>query len=823
MKRLRWEWVLCTAVVLVFMVLVESSGVLRRFDTFVYDNLLQLRSRPVSQDIVIVSIDDISLQALGAWPWPRERHAAMLTQLALTKPKAVALDLLFLEHSAMVESDEALAKALRLPDLGAVFLPVTPQTPLVNGRAFSWQKPIAPVSDAVKGFGHINVELDDDGVARGMYVFTDKLQALWPSLSMQLYLASERAQTRNISGSGNAFAMLGRSGNQISLLPFSGSQTHFRTVSFVSVMLGEVPASVFTGKLVLVGVTGTGLGDQYPTPISAQGALVPGVQIVATALEGLLDDSLISAIPSRIGFTLCFIFALVWMILLYPLGPQRSILGLLIAIALAIVMSGIALVYGRVWWPNAALWASMLLGYLLWSWRRVTVMFIDLKLHAKMMAREETPEPPLAIEKPWQTNEWHAILGTLDSGLRTAKLRKKRVTDTLDALPEAVLLTDAMGKIEMANARARKLLKAEKLENQNALPLISKLDESELNPDMSWHSFMNRIKTTLGNGLEVMLDKDLYVLLRTTAIKNLDHNPASDAELDIDDSWWIVMLVDVSKQKQLQRQRNDALQLLWHDLRAPQSAILTLLRTQELTGLQDARSKNDLHDRIGAQVQATLDLADGFVWQLHAESDTLECLEVDIVQLINEVVDRVWPMANAKQIGISCDFSSLQTNMVSEHVKCDAEDVQNEGYLGWWLTVEPSLMRRAIYNLVENAIKYSPMRSEVQIILQLRYAFEESADEPAKKVPRVVEIIVKDEGHGILTANLPRVFDSYTRFSSPKKINAELDTQEPVGYGLGLRLVKTVVEAHKGSVRCTSELGIGSVFTIELPLIQGAL
>jgi CHASE2 domain-containing sensor protein/signal transduction histidine kinase len=812
MKRLHWEWLSCTVAVLFFMGLTELSGVLHRFDMSVYDKLLQLRSRPVPHEIVIISIDDDSLQAIGAWPWQRDKHAAMLSQLALAKPKAVALDLLFLEHSAQVESDEALAKALRLPGLGKVFLPITLQSPIVYGRALIWEKPIAVLANAVKGFGHINVELDDDGIARSMYVFADHLQAKWQSLPMQLFLASGQTQKTE-------FVWPSLQDNRVSLLPFSGSRAHFRTVSFVSVLRGEVPASVFTEKLVLVGVTGTGLGDQYPTPLSANGALTPGVQIVATALEGLLQGSLILPLATSAHLVLNAVLAVLFMLVLYPLGPRRSITELLIALILAVALSGFTLVYGRVWWPNTVLWLGMLLGYLLWSWRRVTVMFTELRLHAKKLSINETePDTPLAIEKPWHSNEWQAILDALDSGLRTTKMNKKRVADTLNSLPEAVLLTNAEGRIEMANIRARALLKLEKLENQNALPLICKLDESELNAVATWDTFMSRICNTQGNGLEIMLSKDSYVLLRATAIKNLKKSLTSNAELDIDASWWIVIIVDVSKQKQMQRQRSDALQLLWHDLRAPQSAILTLLRMQgQGDGHDNALNEADLHERISAQVQETLDLADGFVWQLRAESDELNFCKVDMVQLINEVIDRVWPMAKVKNISISFDYSNLPTNVALRDTVCDNEAPLSEEYKELWLTAEPGLMRRAIYNLVENAVKYSPMNSNVQIFLHLKNAIDKVAVAHACQTPQMVEINIKDEGYGILKENLLRVFEPYTRFSSPTRLNTELDLSESTGYGLGLRLVKTVVEAHKGSIRCTSEPSRGSIFTIELP------
>lgn len=805
MNRLRWEWLACTLAVFAFIAVMKSSGVLNRLDAAIYDKLLQLDERPVPEDIVIISIDDLSLQALGTWPWPREHHATMLAQLAKAKPKAVALDLLFLEPSANAKSDEALAQALRLPDLGKVFLPVTARTPLVHGREVEWQMPVPEVAKAVAGFGHINVELDEDGIARSMFVKADGLQGRWPSLPMQMFNASKKEHREATA----EIHIIHSASTEPDLLPFSGSPGDFRTVPFISVMRGEVPASVLADKLVLVGVTGTGLGDQYPTPMSSRETLLPGIHIAATALEGLLENRLITRVPAMFALMLNLFLAFAWMLLLFFLGPRRSLLALVFALFLTTGISTVMLMSGRLWWPSATLSTGILLGYLLWSWRRVTVMFLDLKFHAnKLIDKDDALEMPLVAVKSEGQNEWQQMLNTLNASLRTAKLHKKRVTDTLEALPEAVLLTDPDGWVETANARARFLLKDDKLESKNALPLLSIQDGSDLIAEANWRSFMNRIQDTQDDGLEVDLALGTTVLLRSTAIKNL----SDDLKTNKDDSWWIVMLVDVSKQKQLQRQRNDAMQLLWHDLRAPQSAILTLLRSPEYnSGHLESDQRVALNNRIAEQVHATLGMADDFVWQLRAESDTHERYDVEMVQLINEVIGRAWPLAQAKSIRLAPDFSQLPANLTDEQTEDDFQFL--------WLHIEPRLMARALFNLIENAIKYSPPQTLVTIALRVK-ADPSPGVAAGKLIPKysTAEICITDEGYGISEANLPRIFDRYTRFSTPTSEGDGAVEQVQAGHGLGLRLVKTVVDLHKGTIQCKSRPGEGSVFTIELPI-----
>lgn len=803
--RLRWEWLACTLAVVIFMVFLQCYGVLRRLDTSIYDRLLQLQSQPAHPDIVIVGIDDASLQALGQWPWPREQHAAMLAQLAQAKPKAVALDVLFVDQGAKPESDEALAQALRLPGLGHVFLPITARTPVLAGRDVAWLEPLPMLASAVSGFGHINVTLDEDGIVRSMPVFADELQARWPSLSLQLFRQSGQL----------AYAPKNWAGvldGQHNLLPFQSPIGRFHTVSFISVLRGEIPASVLADKLVLVGVTATGMGDQYPTPVSGQSASMPGVEIAATALEGLLTQRLISAIVAPATWVLDACFVLGWMLLLYRLGPRMSLLSLIAGMTLCLGVCATLLLAGQIWWPIANLLCGLLLGYVLWSWRRVTVMFVDLKFRALTLIQNvDRPVFPIALAKNYKSNEWQDIIHALDTGLHVAELSQKRVTDTLQALPEAILLTDANGNIEMANERAYSLLKIHILVSLNAFPLISGQSNIDAvsETDKSWRAFMTRVASTHGSGLEVMLAPDVYVLVRATAIRNL----AAFTNNRQDDAWWIVMLVDVSKQKRLQRQRNDAMQLLWHDLRAPQSAILTLLNSSKGSSGLPTSEDRELHERIAAQVHTTLGLADDFVWQLTAEADTQDYREIDMAALIHEVIDRARPLAQEKKIILDFVSDQLFVNTSSDHNDPETGHPLFDE-LGLWLSVEPRLMDRALFNLIENAIKYSPNHTRIEISLNLR--LREQSDIQARKSRRYAEIIIKDEGYGISAENLPRIFDPYTRFTSPAQ-ESQPAIISPTGHGLGLRLVKTVIELHHGVIACESMPGHGTVFTIELP------
>jgi signal transduction histidine kinase len=151
---------------------------------------------------------------------------------------------------------------------------------------------------------------------------------------------------------------------------------------------------------------------------------------------------------------------------------------------------------------------------------------------------------------------------------------------------------------------------------------------------------------------------------------------------------------------------------------------------------------------------------------------TLNLEEVKVCEGIDEVVDLYRYVAEDKGV-------TLQT-------ACRQE-----------LTVlaDPVRMRQALGNLVDNAIKYTPRGGDVEITALME-------DE------RVL-ITVRDTGIGVGPEELPRIWDRLYRSDRSRSQR---------GLGLGLSLVKAIIEAHKGEVRVSSERGKGSVFTLFLPL-----
>jgi signal transduction histidine kinase len=118
------------------------------------------------------------------------------------------------------------------------------------------------------------------------------------------------------------------------------------------------------------------------------------------------------------------------------------------------------------------------------------------------------------------------------------------------------------------------------------------------------------------------------------------------------------------------------------------------------------------------------------------------------------------------------------------------------------IEADRALLQQALYNLVENAIKYTPVNGQVKVKLEMK--------------PSTVILQVIDNGIGIAPLDLPRLFEKFYR-------SGRRETYQQRGTGLGLAIVKSIAERHNGRVWVDSQLGRGSMFSIEMPLRQSQL
>ncbi len=350
---------------------VSLSGWLVRMDHFVFDLAQRLAVQPPPSGVVLVAIDQASLQALGRWPWSRHVHASLLQQICRSAPKAVAMDIAFNEVGDDPSADQALAQAMQ--GCGNVALPVVMESARMGGQLLE-SPPIPLLAQSAAGLGRVSVRLDDDGVAREVDLWEGVGTPGWPLLAQTVLQIGGWHPPANATRplpsdtKEQAHAMVRR---EPRLLRFAGPAGTVPSISASELMRSAAPAEALRGKVVLVGATAAGMGDLLPTPVTTHGAPMPGVEILATALLNMRDDRFIVPLGTGWTLTLTLVLALVpllWSARFMPLP------GLLVSATWFVAVGAFSMMLPwlcGLWFAPAGALVAAISAYPLWSWRRL--------------------------------------------------------------------------------------------------------------------------------------------------------------------------------------------------------------------------------------------------------------------------------------------------------------------------------------------------------------------------------------------------------------------------------------------------------------------
>ncbi len=757
---------------------------LGRLDQTLYDQFVSQSGRPARDDILIVSIDDYSLAQLGRWPWPRALHAELISQIAAAGPRAIGLDVIMSEpESAQADGgrpgDRALAEALQ--QSRRTVLPVV----MANaGAGLSAALPAPDIAKGARAFGHINLEHDNDGVVRSVYLYEGQNGMWWPHFSLALLqMANAEAQNAGlrragmqpqapVAGESTKFGHWQRS--RLLHIPFAGNSGHFRSIPYVSVLRGEVPPQFFADKYVLIGATAIGMTDSYPTPVSGGAGAMAGIEINANILASLLDHETINiAKPWQVAL-FSIVPVLVAVFGYFLLSPRLALLLNVSMLVLTLAASYLALRMG-VWFAPAAALVTLLVSYPLWSWRRLEAAINYLGQEFVRLDQEPHVLPELATSNTIIEDALERRMNAMENAARRVRDLRQFISDNLDSLPDATLVATVDGHVLLANKHANQYFAlAGHQDVQGALLpyLFSSLAAPEpLNQTISarfdwWNLLDLQYAPLLADGVSTQDQQGRDLLVKSA--------PCHSASNEL--TGWIVSIIDISPIRAAERSRDETLRFLSHDMRAPQASILALLELQ--LDPASALPQEELFSRIEKATRKTLGLADNFVQLARAESHEYRLEEVDFQDMLYDATDEMWSLAKSKQI----------------------ELVTSVGDGDFPVRADRSLMTRALVNLISNAINYSAAGTRVTCEVRL----QTTLDGP------YVACDIIDQGYGIAPHDQLKLFRRFQRLELPNQPRHD-------GIGLGLVFVKTVVERHLGEIRFASKVGEGTTFTIVLP------
>jgi signal transduction histidine kinase len=242
--------------------------------------------------------------------------------------------------------------------------------------------------------------------------------------------------------------------------------------------------------------------------------------------------------------------------------------------------------------------------------------------------------------------------------------------------------------------------------------------------------------------------------------------------------YYLVIRRDLAVEHAARTRYQQAMQFVTHEMRTPLSAIqgsselmtrypLNEEKRKQMTQLIHSESK-----RLARMVEVFLN-----VERLSAGQMELKREAIAVKAMVELCVERVRPLAERKHIAVSI-----------EPVAAD-----------FYLSGDRELIEYACYNLLTNAVKYSPQRTEVAV--------------SARKHDGLIGIAVKDQGIGMDQKEVRQIFQKFYR-------TRKAEESGEAGSGIGLSIVQQIVEQHDGRIEVASEPGAGSCFTVLLPAAQ---
>ncbi len=371
-----------TALLVVFGLFLSNSKTLERLDLVFYDALLPFQNNTLSKQIVIVAIDEISIESLGRWPWPRRNHAQLLDHLTRMGARAIGIDILFSEQQKNdPQSDVLFARALARN--GKAVLPVAPMQ-LTPDDPISELLPLPEFALAAKAIGHVDVELDIDGLCRQFFLYAGLGDAHWPAFALaMLQVGGDAIEGERKTSLPTGLGWLRQ---KSMMIPYAKKGLRPTLLSYVDVYSGRVSDSDIRDKYVLVGATATGLGDVISTPASRSHERMPGVELNANILNGLLQNihiyTLSGAYQNILTSSLIILSGIIILIV-----PRRfGFIAMLITLGAILTLSIIFLKLGNIWFSPVVTLLMTVLFLPFWSlWQQV----IESRLRQKLLERLE--------------------------------------------------------------------------------------------------------------------------------------------------------------------------------------------------------------------------------------------------------------------------------------------------------------------------------------------------------------------------------------------------------------------------------------------------
>ncbi len=794
---------------------------------FVECKLVDLRfeilRRGVSDDLVLVEIDAMSLRTLDGWPWPRSYHAQVTDTLRSAGAERIAFDVDFSARSTR-PGDVALAEAFERAE-GQIILPVFSQMMrrIGGGERLALTRPLREFGRHAT-LGSVNVVASNDGLLRRVSTVHGEGIQHFPSFFALLLGENGR-------------------GAQSFFIDFGIRPEAITRLSYSDVLLGLFDPELVAGKRVIIGATAMELGDEVAVPIHGS---IPGPVLQALAYESLVQDRALKPLPpwlilvatavitglAGVGFArwswrrglvvlaggsiLLFLIG-VTVQAAYPvvvaLTPGLAALALVYAVA---VMGSVDQLDLKLFAQGIALRRTGAFMHQVVDNSKDGIVTIDAEGRIKSMNRaaEAVLGSPfmhvggLSFYKLVKGGTWRGLVPESDFYARPQEVRRTRPDGTCSAVQIVISRTEvedetvyvAILRDVTAERRAAKTAQQAQVRLQEAIERIHEgfaLYDPEGNLALS-----NKQFRALAHLLPGPTDRiDLAALADHAAAFGTPHD-----EIVLEDGTWlrvsrartaeggaVAVYTDITELKhrevQLEvavreaeaanRSKTEFLANMSHELRTPLNAIIGFSETMvtEMLGPVGTPQYKEYAGDILSSGKHLLDIITDILDVSKIEAGELSTsdslLEIDTV--IEDALRMVRERATSAGIQITTHYPDDMPHLYADR----------------------RAVLQVILNLASNALKFSRDGGDIAVTV-------------TSQLGGPLLIAIADNGIGMAEEDVPRALSLFGQVEDSMVRSHE-------GTGLGLPLSARLMELHDGSLTIDSTLGEGTTVTLEFP------
>jgi len=354
-----------------------------------------------------------------------------------------------------------------------------------------------------------------------------------------------------------------------------------------------------------------------------------------------------------------------------------------------------------------------------------------------------------------------AVMAVNNSSLYLkAEVGKRRLESVLSSTPEPVLVVNDNGKLMIANQAAKQM--------QDVIQMNESVEDSESEIiSVGLKQFLAGAGTGENKADELELEDGKTYLVSVSPVE-VEHTQVGR----------VCVLRDVTEYKELEKMKSEYVSTVSHDLKGPLSLIRGYASMLQMVG-----ELNDQQREYSVKILNGIDdisrMTDNLLDMKRIDSGIELQIEKFVPsELFDQVIDQLQPQIKNRKIQVQRELTLSQDVIIE---------------------ADKALMQRALYNLLENAVKFSPIGGQVNLGMQV--------------TDKSVIFDIQDHGPGIAPIDLPTIFERKKGTDSTGK------SQQREG-GIGLSIVKSIAERHQGKVWVESLLGKGCTFHLEIPIWQ---